>query len=91
MSSNPKEIHEELNTRFSSLKENYTHVKVNHDNLAIVYELLFSETHVATNPIEIDITTSYDEFIESMEHCTKSKCNKVVDNKLLDEIEKIEK
>jgi hypothetical protein len=42
-----------------SLNEEYGNAKVNHDNLAIAYELLCTETHDAINHVvKIDITTS---------------------------------
>jgi hypothetical protein len=38
-------IHKNLNTRYSSLKEEYISLKVNHDNLAISYDLMSNEIH----------------------------------------------
>lgn len=58
--------------RAQSTKEDYTHVKVNHGNLAIAYKLLSSKTNDATNHIfKIDIATSCDNLIESIEQETK--------------------
>ena len=51
------------------LKDEYTTLKINHDNLVITQEYLSNEPHDATNNIvKIDIATSCDDLIiESIE------------------------
>lgn len=56
-------IHKEL-IRVRSLKEENSSLKINHDNLAILYDFLSSETHDDTNHVvNIDIATSCDGLI----------------------------
>jgi predicted nuclease with TOPRIM domain len=52
----------EINDRLVKIKEAYTKIKINHDNLLVAYELLSCETHVAINPVvKLDIATSCDD------------------------------
>jgi len=64
------------------LKEEYTTLKVNHDNLVLSLEYLSNEPHDATNQVvKIDIATSCDDLIvESIEQGSSSKGKKVVNN-----------
>ena len=57
------------------LKEEYTNLKVNYDNLVVSHELLSNEPHDATNNVvKIDIATSCDDLIvESIEQGSNSK------------------
>jgi hypothetical protein len=41
-------VHDELITRHRALKEEFTTLKVNNDNLELAYDLAINETHVAT-------------------------------------------
>ena len=63
------------------LKEEYTNLKINHNNLVLSHELLFNEPRDATNNIvKIDIATSCDDLIvESIEQGSSSKGKKVVE------------
>ena len=46
------------------LKDEYTNLKINHDNLVVSHELLSDEPHDATNHVvKIDIATSCDDLI----------------------------
>ena len=59
-----KRIHNELITSQNILKEEYTTLKINHDNLVIAQEYLSNEPHDATNNVvKIDIATSCDDLI----------------------------
>ena len=73
------------------LKEEYTNLKVNHDNLVVSHELLFNEPHDATNHVvKIDIATSCDDLIiESIEQRSSSKGKKVVETDNYDEYVKL--
>ena len=73
------------------LKEEYTNLKINHDNLVLSHELLFNEPHDATNNIvKIDIATSCDDLIvESIEQGSSSKGKKVVESDNYDEYVKL--
>ena len=73
------------------LKEEYTNLKVNHDNLVISHEFLSNEPHDATNDVvKIDIATSCDDLIiESIEQGSSSKGKQVVESDNYDEYVKI--
>ena len=73
------------------LKEEYTNLKVNHDNLVISHEFLSNEPHDATNDVvKIDIATSCDDLIvESIEQGSSSKGKQVVESN--NENEKLKK
>ena len=60
------------------LKDEYTTLKINHDNLVITQEYLFNEPHDATNHVvKIDIATSCDDLIdESIEQGSSGKGKK---------------
>jgi endonuclease I len=82
------------------LKEEYTNLKINHNNLILSHEFLSNEPHDATNNVvKIDIAASCDDLIvESTEQGSSSKGKKVVeyDNyddyvKLKNENEKLKK
>ena len=62
-------MHKELITSHNKLKDEYTTLKINHDNLVIAQEFLPNEPHDATNDVvKIDIATSCDDLIvESIE------------------------
>ena len=62
------------------LKDKYTTLKVNHDNLVIVNEYLCDEPHDATNFVaQIDIATSCDDLIdENIEQGSSCKGKQVV-------------
>ena len=74
-------MHKELINSHNKLKEDYTTLKINHDNLVIAQEFLSNEPHDATNNVvKIDIATSYDDLIiESIEQSSSSKSKQVVD------------
>ena len=81
-------------------KEEYTNLKINHDNLVISHEFLSNEPHDATNNVvKIDIATSCDDLIiESIEQGSSSKDNQVVESddnneyvKIKNENEKLKK
>jgi hypothetical protein len=56
------ETNRELNDRLVKIKEDYTKIKVDHDNLLVAYELLSIDTHEAINPVvKLDVATSYDD------------------------------
>ena len=73
------------------LKEEYTNLKINHDNLVLSHELLFNEPHDATNNVvKIDIATSCDDLtVESIEQGSSSKGNKVVESDNYDDYVKL--
>ena len=81
-------------------KEEYTNLKINHDNLVISHELLSNDLHDATNNVvKIDIATSCDDLIvESIKQGSSSKGKKVIESdnyddyvKLKNENEKLKK
>ena len=84
-------MHNELITSYNMLKEEYTNLKINHDNLVISNELLSNEPHDATNHVvKIDIATSCDDLIiESIEQGSSSKGKQVVESDNYDEYVKI--
>ena len=86
-------IHNELTTSYNLLKEEYTNLKINHGNLVLSHELLFKESHDATNNIvKIDIATSCDDLIvESIEQGSSSKGKKVVESDNYDDYVKLKK
>ena len=73
------------------LKEEYTTLKINHDNLVIAQEFLSNEPHDATNDVvKIDIATSCDDLIiESIEQSSSSKGKQVVEADNYDEFVKL--
>ena len=72
------------------LKEEYTNLKINHDNLALFHEFLSNEPHDATNNVKIDIATSCDDLIvESIEQGSSSKGKKVVESNNYDDYVKL--
>ena len=73
------------------LKEEYTNLKFNHDNLVISNEFLSNEPHDATNDIvKIDIATSCDDLIiESIEQGSSSKGKQVASKRTRDSRRKI--
>ena len=83
-------VHKELITSHK-LKEEYTTLKINHDNLVIAQEYLSNEPHDATNDVvKIDIATSYDDLIiESIEQSSSSKGKQVVECNDYDEYVKL--
>ena len=84
-------MHKELITSHNKLKEEYTTLKINHDNLVIAQEYLFNEPHDATNHVvKINIATSCDDLIiESIEQGSSSKGKQVVESDNYDEYVKI--
>jgi uncharacterized coiled-coil DUF342 family protein len=44
------ESNRELNDRVVKIKQDYTKIKIEHDNLLVAYKLLSCDTHVAINP-----------------------------------------
>ena len=73
------------------LKEKYTTLKINHDNLVITQEYLSNEPHDATNNVvKIDIATSCDDLIiQSIEQSSSSKGKQVVETDSYDEYVKL--
>ena len=73
------------------LKEEYTTLKINHDNLVIAQEFLSNEPHDATNDVvKIDIATSCDDLIvESIEQGSSDKGKQVVETNNYDEYVKL--
>ena len=73
------------------LKEEYTNLKINHDNLVVSHEFLSNEPHDAINHIgKIDIATSCDDLIiESIEQGSSSKDKQVVESDNYNEYVKI--
>jgi hypothetical protein len=56
------ETNRELKDRLVKIKEEYTKIKIDHDNLLVANELLSCNTHEAINPaIKIDVATSCDD------------------------------
>jgi len=51
------------------LKEEFTILKANNDNLELAYDLAINETYHATNHVaKLDVATSYDDlFVESVD------------------------
>ena len=84
-------MHKELITSHNKLKQEYTTLKINHDNLAIAQEFLSNEPHDATNHIvKIDIATSCDDLIiESIEQGSSIKGKQVVECNDYDEYVKL--
>ena len=68
----------ELITSYNKLKDEYTTLMINQDNLVITQEFLSNEPHDATNDVvKIDIATSYDDLIdESIEQGSSAKPSK---------------
>jgi predicted nuclease with TOPRIM domain len=57
-------VHDELITRHRALKEEFTTLKANNDNLELAYDLAISETHVDTNHVaKLDVATSCDDLL----------------------------
>ena len=73
-------MHDELITRHRALKEEFTTLKANNDNLELAYDLAINETHVATNHVaKLDVATSYDDlFVESISKYVGYKGKNVV-------------
>jgi regulator of replication initiation timing len=73
------------------LKDEYTILKINHDNLVLSHEFLSNESHDATNNVvKIDISTSCDDLIvESIEQGFSSKGKKVVESDDYDDYTKL--
>ena len=73
------------------LKEEYTTLKVNHDNLVLSHEYLSNEPYDATNQVvKIDIDTSCDDLIvESIEQGSSSKGKKLVESDNYDDYIKV--
>ena len=73
------------------LKDEYTTLKINHDNLVIAQEFLSNEPHNATNHVvKIDIATSGDDLIiESIDQGYSGKGKQVVESDDYDEYVKI--
>ena len=70
------------------LKDEYTNLKINHDNLIIAQEFLSNEPHDATNDVvKIDIATSCDDLI--IEQSSSSKGKQVVETDNYDEYVKL--
>ena len=78
-------------TSYKILKEEYTNLKINYDNLVISHEFLSNEPHDAINDVvKIDIATSCDDLIiESIEQGSSSKGKQVVESDNYDEYVKI--
>jgi hypothetical protein len=56
------EANRELNDRLVNIKEDYTKIKIDHDNLVVAYELLSCDTHEAINPfVKLDVAPSCDD------------------------------
>jgi predicted nuclease with TOPRIM domain len=56
------EANRELNDRLVKVKEDYTKIKIDYDNLLIANELLSCNTHEAINSVvKIDVATSCDD------------------------------
>jgi hypothetical protein len=56
------EANRELKDRLVKIKEDYTKIKFDHDNLLVENELLSCKTHEAINPVvNIDVATSCDD------------------------------
>jgi len=73
-------VHDELITRHRALKEEFTTLKANNDNLELAYDLAISETHVASNHVaKLDVATSCDDLhMESISKCVGCKGKNVV-------------
>ena len=84
-------MHKELITSHNMLKEEYTTLKINHDNLVIAQEFLSNEPHDATNDVvKIGIATSCDDLIiESIEQGSSGKDKQVVETDNYDEYVKL--
>jgi hypothetical protein len=56
------EANRELKDRLVKIKEDYTKIKIDHDNLLVANEFLSCNTHEAINPaVKIDVATSCDD------------------------------
>ena len=57
------------------MKEEFTTLKANNDNLELAYDLAINETHVAANHVaKLDVATSCDDlFVESISKCVGCK------------------
>jgi len=84
-------VHDELIVRHRVLKEEFTTLKVNNDNLELVYDLAINEPHVATNHVaKLHVATSCDDLlVESIGKCGSCKGKNVVVAKSYDDIIKI--
>ena len=80
-------MHKELITSHNMLKDEYTTLKINYDNLVIAQEFLSNEPHDTTNDVvKIDIATScYDLIVESIEQGSSGKGKQVVETDNNDE------
>ena len=57
-------VHDELITRHRVLKEEFTTLKVNNNNLELAYDIVINETHVGTNHVaKLDVATSCDDLL----------------------------
>ena len=84
-------MHNELITSHNKLKDEYTTLKINHDNLVIAQEFLSNEPHDATNHVvKIDIATSCDDLIDkSIDQGSSGKGKQVVECNDYDEFVKL--
>jgi chromosome segregation ATPase len=62
------EANRELKARLVKIKEDYTEIKIDHDNILIANEILSCNTHEAINPaVKIDVATSCDDLSQDDE------------------------
>ena len=73
------------------MKEEFTTLKANYDNLEIAYDLAINETHDATNNVaKLDLATSYDDLlVESTSKCVGCKDKNMVEAESYDDTIKI--
>ena len=86
-------VHDELIARHRVLKEEFTTLKVNNDNLELAYDLAINETHVATNHVaKLDVATSCDDLLmESIDKYGSCKGKNVVMTENYEDTIKIKK
>jgi hypothetical protein len=62
------EANRELTERLVKIKEDYTKIKIDHDNLFVANEFLYCNRHEAINPVvKIDVATSCDDLSQDDE------------------------
>ena len=72
------EANMELKDRLVKIKEDYTKIKFDHDNLLVENELLSCNTHEAINPVvKIDVATSCDDLSQGEQTSLHDELEKV--------------
>jgi predicted nuclease with TOPRIM domain len=79
------EANRELKDRLVKIKEDYTKIKIDHDNLLVANEFLSCNTHEAINPVvKIDVATSCDDLSQDVQTSLHDELTKKVEVWTLD-------